>query len=114
MVAGRHNFVVEQGATFARTIIVSAGGQPLNMTNYTARMQARRRVNTPPVIYLSTQNGGIAIDGPNGRLTLSLSATATAALDFGATQYDLEIESDTGVVTRLLSGLITLSREITK
>jgi len=44
-------------------------------------------------------------------IELSMSATATAALDFDTGVYDLELVSGTEV-TRLLEGIVTLSREV--
>ena len=42
------------------------------------------------------------------------SATQSAALDFNSAVYDLEIVSPAGVVTRLVQGTVTLSREVTR
>jgi len=47
----------------------------------------------------------------NYNIKLSMTATATAALDFETAVYDLELVSGT-TVTRLLEGIVTLSREI--
>jgi hypothetical protein len=47
----------------------------------------------------------------NYNIKMSMTATATAALDFETAVYDLELVSGT-TVTRLLEGIVTLSREI--
>ena len=47
----------------------------------------------------------------DNNIELSMTATATAALDFDTGVYDLELVSGTEV-TRLLEGIVTLSREV--
>lgn len=43
MPAGKHNFICEMGATFSRTVTwTDADGTPINLTDYTARMQVRQ------------------------------------------------------------------------
>ena len=60
--------------------------------------------------------GGIAIvgDGSAGQFTITMTAAATALLNFSSLKYDLEAVSGAGTVTRLLEGIITLSKEVTK
>ena len=41
MAAGKYNFTIEQGATFVKIIVVSADGNPLNLSDYSARLMAR-------------------------------------------------------------------------
>jgi len=88
---------------------------PVNLTGYTARLQIRETVEaTDTLLSLTTENGGITLGGTAGTITLLASATATAALDFVNAVYDLEVISGSGVVTRLLHGTVTLSKEVTR
>jgi hypothetical protein len=45
---------------------------------------------------------------------LTISATDTAALTAGRGVYDLELVAANGTVTRLLQGVVTISRNITR
>jgi hypothetical protein len=45
---------------------------------------------------------------------LSISATDTEALTAGRGVYDLELVSGSGIVTRLLQGVTTISRNVTR
>jgi hypothetical protein len=62
---------------------------------------------------LTTVNGRISLTNA-GVITLSLTATETAALAAGRYVYDLEMVSSGGQVTRLLEGVVTVSPEVTR
>lgn len=88
---------------------------PVDLTGFTARMQIRETVDSATILAtLTTENGGITLGGTAGTVTLLLSATATAAFTFGSAVYDLEIISAGGIVTPLLSGAVTLVKEVTR
>jgi hypothetical protein len=87
---------------------------PVNLTGYTARMNIRSTVDATTILHsLTTENSGIALGGAAGTVDLLISATDTALFTFGTAVYDLELISGT-VVTRLLSGNVTLSKEVTR
>lgn len=120
MSAGQYNFEIEQGVTFSKTFTwKDSDGDAIPISGYTIRMMARNDYDDAlPVITLSTvaTPGGIALvgDGSTGQFTISMTAAVTAAYNFSNLIYDLEAVSAGGVVTRLLEGTITLSKEVTK
>lgn len=119
MAAGKLDLIIEQGATFKHRLVVKQGtGQsapPANLTGYTARMQVRLDYDaTQVVIALTTENGRLLITALDGIIDMEISATDTAALCFSGAVYDLEIQSSSGEVTRLVEGKVTLSREVTR
>jgi len=88
---------------------------PVDLTSFTARMQIRSDIDaTDTLVSLTNENGGITLGAAAGTIALLISATATAALDFTSAVYDLEVVSAAGVVTRLLSGAVTLVPEVTR
>jgi len=116
MSAGFYNIYIEQGATYYQPLVwKDSAGTAINVTNYTARMQIRRSItSTDVIIALTTENGRITVGNSNGTITLSITATDTAALSTFCGVYDLEVVSPTGVVTRLLEGGVEVSREVTR
>ena len=116
MPASTYNFTIEQGATFSITFgYRAANGTPINLSGYSARMHARQPLESSrTLINATTVNGLLTIAAVDVTVTLSLSAAQTAALNFEKARYDLEIESVGGVVTRLVEGTITLSKEVTR
>lgn len=124
MIAGIYNMLCEQGADFTRSVVLKypdivndptgATYLPFNLSNYTARMQVRRNVEASTVdIELTTANSGIALEtNQTGEIVLTMTNSQTAALtDSGV--YDLEIISNTGIVSRVIQGTFTLDLEVT-
>ncbi len=89
---------------------------PVSLSGFTARMMVRptEEDTDTPLISLTTENGGIALDDTLKTITLTIAATATDDLDFLTGVYDLEMVSGTGVVTQLLKGNVTVEEEITR
>jgi hypothetical protein len=123
MPAGEHNLYIEQGTTYSYSFTKTVydpdnppnyDGLPFDLTGYTARAQIRKAKRTPTFfIELTTENGGIVLGGALGTIDLYISATDTAALNFTTGVWDLELEKN-GVVERLLEGIVTLSKEVTR
>lgn len=115
MTAGTYDITIEQGATFSRVFTWTADGSNVNLTGYTARMMVRSDIeDTNALLTLTTENGGISLGGAAGTITVTISATATAALTRGSAVYDLELISGSSVVTRLLKGVVSITREVTR
>ena len=112
---GNYDITIYQGATFSQVLTWKDGNDALvNLTGYTARMMARTSVDgATPFLTLTTENGGIALGGAAGTITLSVNAAGTAALTQSGV-YDLELVSTSGLVTRLLQGSLFISREVTR
>lgn len=113
--AGVHNFSCEQGATFSRVITFQGSdGVAVNLSGYTARMQVRADHESAVVLLsLTTENGGIALGGAAGTVTLTATATQTAALAAGEAVYDLELVNGATVI-RLIQGCFVVDPEVTR
>jgi predicted MFS family arabinose efflux permease len=113
--AGSFDFTIEQGATFNLVMTWKIDNVPVNLTNWTARLQARVDVEDSEVILnLTTENGGITLGGALGTIALNQNATQTALLQTGSFVYDLELISGVSAVTRLLQGELLISAEVTR
>lgn len=101
-------------------------GAYFDFTGWTAKMQARKDASAaslilPPLLELSTANGGIVI--ATSYITLKMTAAQTAALNFGASDangnavalYDMILTQPvTGFKFIYFYGPITLSSEVTR
>lgn len=113
--ADTYNLNIDAGATFSLSITwKDANNNAVDITNYTARMQIRKTYNSDTaMVNLTTENGGISLtNAANGVLSVNITPAQTAALSNGF--YDLEIESPTGVVSRLIQGSVMVSKEVTR
>lgn len=117
MTPGKLNLIFYQGATFKRIIrLTDATAEPIDLTGATARMHIRAAIaDETPIIELDNTNGrAVVSDAVNGEITLLIADEDTAALDFTAGVYDLEIEYSDGTVDRVLAGTVKLSKEVTR
>lgn len=87
---------------------------PSPLVGVTGRLQIRDKLaSTTIILELTTTNGGIVIDTALSTITITISATATALLDFTSAVYSLELIDGTKV-TPFIYGTITLDKEITR
>tara|TARA_R110000782_G_scaffold168479_1_gene260523 strand:+ start:58 stop:432 length:375 start_codon:yes stop_codon:yes gene_type:complete len=124
MAAGNYSFTIEQGTTFTRVFkYKDENGAPVDLTGYDVRMQIRSSYDSAVLASLTSGSGDFVVSVPpdaaegvtdKNQIKLTISANNTAAYTFDQALYDIELESGTGVVTRLLQGKIKLSREVTK
>ena len=126
MGAGKYNFTIQQGSTFERQIQYrDSAGDPVDLTNYGARMQIRPSIGSDTVI-ISLTSDSVDVDGTgiimttpsSGTFTVKISAASSSGLTFSnEAVYDLEIYSGSGVstfVSRILQGSVRLSEEVTR
>ncbi len=115
MAAGTLDLSIEQGSTYNLVLTWKVDGTAVNLTNYTARLQARVDVeDTETVLSMTTSGGGITLGGVLGTITLDQTATQTALLPAGTYIYDLEMVAGSGTVTRLVQGELIVSAEVTR
>tara|TARA_R110002074_G_scaffold164823_1_gene324640 strand:+ start:310 stop:693 length:384 start_codon:yes stop_codon:yes gene_type:complete len=126
MAAGRYTFIVEQGATTDFEVEwKDKNGAAVDLAGYTGRMQIRSDYGSGGTLYanLTSTTGsdgtGLSLYGSGGVLPLAsgsigiyISATSSSAFTFDEAVYDLEMRKGTEV-TRLLSGKVKLSKEVT-
>ena len=105
--AARANYIIDQGTNFSSTVTVKdSQGVALNLTGYTATANmalgyASTRTRTALTIEFAS-------DRTTGGVTMSLTATQTAALEAPARYvFDLDITDSSGTVTRVIEGLMT-------
>ena len=111
MAAGTYNFTVEQGATFNRVLTLQENASVMNLTGYSAASQLRSTHDSDTVV--GTFSCAIT-DASNGQLTMTMTASATGAIEEGIYVYDTEITSSAGAVTRILQGKVTLTPQVTR
>jgi hypothetical protein len=114
--AQNYSFTIDQGADWYLNVAYKdSAGTAINLTGYTAAMQFRITTTSAVAAISLTQASGITITGATGNLAIHATAAQTGALDDSAKyDYDLEITSPSGVVTRLIQGVASVSSQITR
>lgn len=87
---------------------------PKDLTNWSARMHIREELDDTVTIHEMVSPTDIDISLNDAKITMTISATDTAAFDFDAAVYDLELIDGSGNVTRLLEGEVELIKEVTR
>ena len=105
--------ICPQGATFSKRLTWSINDVPVDLTGYTAKMQARDSYGAicTAVVDITTENGGITLDS-SGNIDLLVSATETATLHAKDYVYDLELVTGT-IVYRVIEGKFIVTPEVT-
>lgn len=118
--ASQLDLEINQGATYTLDVpgIKTAAGADVNITGYAVRGQIRRRVTDSVVLVPFTCT---IVTPAVGAFQISLTAAQTAALPSSGSKdqplacaYDVEIESPSGVVSRVLEGTAFISPEVTR
>ena len=111
--SAKYNLTCDQATTFNFQFQIKNDSTPWNLTNYTVVMIVRPFVGaSTTTLVASTTNGYITLDGPNGRVTVTVPASVTADIASGRYSYDLVLDSGT-VVTRALEGKFVVTGAVT-
>lgn len=111
---GRLNLTMWQGASWDYTLTWTTNGTPVNLTNYTARMDVRVSHPSEHTVLELTSGSGITLGGTAGTILLEASPATTAGVAGGQYVYDLELVSPGSAVTRLVEGTFIVDPEVTR
>lgn len=111
MAAGQRDITVYQGDTYVHEIRVkNSSNTAINISARSYTGQVRKRRTSDEISATFTAN---ITDGANGIVVFSLSTSDTASLRSGSYVYDFQ-ETNTGIVTTLLTGNLTVIGEVTR
>jgi hypothetical protein len=122
MAAGKYSFTIEQGSTVEIPLIYKDNqGVPVNLTQYSSKMQIRLTYGSAPIVTLSSSLNpdGTGLNMSNavsGGITIYIASCTSSMFNFIDAVYDLDIISGSGncpVVNRILEGKVRLSQEVT-
>lgn len=107
-----YNFTVSQNETVQYTFTWKTGDPevPVNLTNYTARMQLKSNLNSPALLTL-TNVSGITLSA-DGEIAITIPYLIMATLPAGQLIYDLELLTGS-TMTPLLAGEFRIRAEVT-
>lgn len=107
--ATKLNLVIDQGTTYSNSSIIAydSSNTAINLSTYTVASKIRKHyTSTNAVSFTATGNS-------TGYVTLSLNANTSANLVAGRYVYDVEVTSNTGIVTRIKEGIVTVTPQAT-
>jgi hypothetical protein len=104
------NIVIDQGTSFSTSIdVTDENGEIVNLAGFTGAAQLRKH-------YTSTAQTAftVSITANTGVVALSLSANTTNNIAAGRYVYDCELTDTTGIVSRLVEGIVTVTPGVTR
>jgi hypothetical protein len=115
--SAKYNLVCDQAATFNFQFVIQDESNgvvtPWDLTGYTATMTVRPFVGSDTTtLVASTSNGRIVLDGPSGRITVTIASTITEDITPARYNYDLIVNSG-GTITRVLEGRFVVTGGVT-
>lgn len=105
------NFTIDQGSDFEAAIDVVQGADTVyDLTNHSVEAQMRKSYASTSYHSFTTSH-----NSAGGKIILSMTNAETGAITPGRYLYDVEItDLDTGKITRVVQGVITVSPGITR
>lgn len=125
MAASKYDFAIEQGTSFKISLIYKdANSNPVNLTNWCARLTWKTNTNLVNVFSSDNMDYGVykfTIDPIAGKLTLMIPALTTNQFNFNSAKYDLELKSPDDLysgggkyTTRLLYGTVSIVKRFSQ
>lgn len=129
MAASKYDFAIEQGSSFKLSLIYKdPNGDPINLTNWCARLMWKTNTNVTTVFTTENDDYGVykfIIDESSGKLTLMIPASKTNTYLFNTAKYDLELQSPDyfygselteggKYIIRLLYGTVTIIKRFSQ
>ena len=107
--ATKVNLVMDQAATFSTTFtVLDVNDIPIDFTNYTATSQMRQT-------YTSLTSYVFGVTGSNtGQITMTMNAATTNSISAGRYVYDVEVIDNSGIKSRIVEGIITVTPQVTR
>jgi archaellin len=96
-----------QNDTLRKTVTITEGGDPVDMTNATVTMQVRTRAGEDVLLEL-TEGDGLSV------ATNVITVEKDVDLEKGNYKYDLQVAFDSGITRTYLAGAFIVTADITR
>jgi hypothetical protein len=116
MTAQRVDLSIDQGTDYRKPLppILDAEGTPENITGATAAMQFRASIDAPnAVLTLTTENGGLVIDGEEGLIVPVIGHLVNAAMLPRVYVCDVKMRTSSGKLRRTHEGTAAINPQVT-
>lgn len=108
--AAKANLVIDQGSDFIQDIeVTDANNILIDLTTYTGAAQIRKTYSS------ETYKAFTVATNANGIVQITINAANTNALSPGQYVWDCELtEINTGIVSRIVEGVVTITPSVTR
>jgi hypothetical protein len=107
--ASKINIVIDQGTTFNTTYTIhDTNDLPVDFTGYTANSQMRKTYSSSNAYAFNVSLNS------NGQVALSMAANVTNNVIAGRYVYDIEVEDLSGIRSRIVEGIVTVTPQVSR
>jgi hypothetical protein len=92
----------------------AAKSATVDLSNYTALMDVRRKQSDSTALVALTSSSGITLGGSAGTIVITLTDVQTAAITPGFAVWDLELVNSAGSNLRLVEGTCSFTPSVTR
>jgi hypothetical protein len=104
------NLVIDQGTDYSTSIsLQNDEGESANLVGYTANAQLRKTYSSS-----NAHTFTASVDDAAGLVLLSLTDTQTANITAGRYVYDVYLTDSSGIVSRIVEGIVTITPRVTR
>jgi endoglucanase Acf2 len=104
------NLKIDQGTDFSTSItLTDDDGNALNLSGYTGAGQIRKYYTSTTAV-----NFDVAVTANTGTVTLELSSNTSNSMNSGRYVYDIELTDTSGIVSRIMEGIVTITPGVTR
>ena len=107
--ATKANLSIDQGADFTTTITLSEDGVGADLTGYTGAGQIRKYYTSSTSVDFE-----VTTSVQDSTVTLQLTSNTTNSMVAGRYVYDVELTNDSGIVSRVMEGIVTVNPGVTR
>jgi hypothetical protein len=109
--SAQNNLTLDQGTSFTYNVyLIDSSGVAIDLTGFTGNSQLRTSYTSN--VYF-TMN--VAVSTVNtGLITLSMNTSTTSLLTASKYLYDVKLTSNNNVVSRLMEGVISVNKNVTR
>jgi len=104
------NIIIDQGSDFITTLNVSDDdGFAINLTGYTGAAQMRRHYTS-----VSKYDFVVTVSAATGEVSMAMDSDVTNLIPAGRYVYDCELTDNSGVKSRIVEGIVTVTPQVTR
>lgn len=108
--ATKANLKIEQGTDFSTSItLTDDDNDAIDLTSYSGAGQIRKYYTSTTAV-----NWTVSLGGNTGIVTISLGSNTTNNMTSGRYVYDIELTDGSGIVSRILEGIVTITPGVTR
>ena len=104
------NLIIDQGVDYSTVLsLTDDDGNPVTLSGYTANAQMRKTYTSSTAYAFST-----AVDASLGTIALTMTANQTANIVSGRYVYDVFTTDGSGLKSRVVEGIVTVTPRVTR